>query len=126
MAPGYIGAKMQTISTVYHLAAAADWAAAQATGSYRGSPDDLRDGFMHFSTAAQVTESAAKHRAGRRDQILLVVTVDRLGLDLVWEVSRGGAYFPHLYRDLKVSDVVEAIPLELGADGRHVFPPLQN
>ena len=117
---------MTATRIIYHLAAEADWLAAQKVGTYRGSPDDLRDGFMHFSTAEQVVESAAKHRKGRADQILLAVRIDRLGLDLKWEASRGGALFPHLYRPLAVSEVEQAVTLPLGPDGRHAFPPLQN
>ncbi|MBN9530043.1 MAG: DUF952 domain-containing protein [Alphaproteobacteria bacterium] len=115
---------MSTAQHIYHLAAAADWQAAQATGLYRGSPDDLRDGFMHFSTAAQVAESAARHRAGRTDQILLCLSAASLGQDLRWETSRGGQLFPHLYAALDIAKVVSAVALPLGADGRHDFPPL--
>lgn len=115
---------MSTAQHIYHLAAAADWQAAQADGRYRGSPDDLRDGFMHFSTGAQVAESAARHRAGRTDQVLLCVRVDRLGQDLRWESSRGGQLFPHLYAPLDVGLVMSAVPLPLGPDGAHVFPAL--
>lgn len=115
---------MSTAQHIYHLAAAADWQVAQADGRYRGSPDDLRDGFMHFSTGAQVAESAARHRAGRADQILICVAADALGPDLRWEISRGGQLFPHLYAPLDVAKVLSAVPLPLGADGRHVFPAL--
>lgn len=115
---------MSTAQHIYHLAAAADWQAALATGHYRGSPDDIRDGFMHFSTGAQVAESAARHRAGRADQILICVAAAALGQDLRWEPSRGGQLFPHLYAPLDVAAVASAVPLPLGSDGRHVFPAL--
>lgn len=116
---------MSTAQHIYHLAAAADWQAAQADGRYGGSPDDIRDGFMHFSTGMQVAESAARHRAGRTDQILLCVRSDALGRDLRWEPSRDGQLFPHLYTPLDVTSVMSAVPLPLGSDGRHVFPALQ-
>jgi uncharacterized protein (DUF952 family) len=110
-------------SIIYHLASAADWDQAKADGVYRGSPDDHRDGFMHFSTAAQVAESAARHRAGRTDVVLVAADAVRLGDALRWEPSRGGALFPHLYGDLPLDAVTATWPLALGADGRHVFPP---
>lgn len=115
---------MSTAQHIYHLAAAADWRAAQATGLYRGSPDDHRDGFMHFSTAAQVAESAARHRAGRADQVLLCIPAAALGQDLRWEISRGGQLFPHLYAALDIAKVISAVPLPVGPDGRHAFPAL--
>jgi uncharacterized protein (DUF952 family) len=115
---------MSTAQHIYHLAAAADWQAALATGRYSGSPDDRRDGFMHFSDGAQVVESAARHRAGRTDQILVCVVSAALGQDLRWEPSRGGQLFPHLYGPLDVAIVLSAVPLPLGSDGRHVFPAL--
>lgn len=115
---------MSTAQHIYHLAAAADWQAAQADGRYCGSPDDIRDGFMHFSTGAQVVESAARHRAGRTDQVLLCIASAALGQDLRWEPSRGGQLFPHLYAPLDVTKVLSAVALPLGPDGRHVFPAL--
>lgn len=110
--------------TIYHMAHRADWDAAQATGRYHGSPDDRRDGFIHFSTAAQVERSAAKHRAGQRDLVLLRVDADALGPSLRWEASGSGDVYPHLYGALAVDAVRRAEPLPLGADGRHRFPPL--
>lgn len=108
---------------IYHLARRKAWDEAQASGLYDGTPEDRADGFMHFSTAAQVAESAAKHRRGERDLVLL--GVDPGVLDsavLKWEVSRGGQLFPHLYAGLPVSAVRRADPLPLGADGLHLFP----
>ena len=75
---------------IYHLAHEADWARALAGDSYDGSADDLRDGFIHFSTAAQVAESAAKHRAGQADLVLVAVDPSRLGDALKWEPGRRG------------------------------------
>ena len=107
---------------IYHCCPAEAWRAAQAGGSYRGSADDRRDGFIHFSTRAQVRTSTAKHRAGQANLILLVVAAEKLGSALKWEASRGRQLFPHLYGDLPLHAVVEAIELPLGADGLHRFP----
>jgi uncharacterized protein (DUF952 family) len=108
--------------TIYRLIAADAWQRAQATGSFSGSEHDLRDGFIHFSTAAQVAETAARHYAGVAGLLLLGVSVDALGAALRWEPSRGGALFPHLYAALPTSAVTRIEPLALGADGQHAFP----
>jgi len=113
------------MTTIYHMAAAADWAAALASGHYAGSGDDLRDRFIHFSTATQVKESAAKHRRGRADLKLLFVPAGELGPALKWEAARGGQLFPHLYGTLPVVTVTRAVDLPLGPDGAHVFPELE-
>jgi uncharacterized protein (DUF952 family) len=110
--------------TIYHMAHRADWQAAQTSGAYHGSPDDRRDGFIHFSTAAQVARSAAKHRAGQRDLLLLWVDADVLGASLRWERSGSGDVFPHLYGALPVAAVRRADPLPVGSDGLHVLPDL--
>lgn len=111
---------------VYVLCRLSDWEAAKKAGAYRGSSDDLRDGFIHFSTAAQVAESAAKHRAGEADLLLLSVPVEALGPALAWEAaaggSRGGEFFPHLYGPLPVEAVKRIDELPLTAEGKHVFP----
>jgi len=110
--------------TIFHLAGAADWRAAQDSGRYAGSRDDHRDGFIHFSTAAQVARSAAKHRAGQADLLLLWVDAGALGSALRWERSASGEDYPHLYDTLAVTAVRRVEPLALGPDGLHVFPPL--
>ena len=110
---------------VFHLARRTAWEAAQRTGSYRGSDDDRRDGFLHFSTAAQIVESARRHRAGEPDLLLLRVRTADLGDELRWEPSRGGALFPHLYGELPVTAVDRVDELPLAADGTHVFPSLR-
>jgi len=108
---------------IYKIMAAAEWAAARAAGVYEGSAHDRRDGFVHFSTAGQAAETAAKHFAGRADLVLLAVDAGVLGDALRWEPSRGGALFPHLYAPLPASAVVAVHDLPLGPDGRHRFPP---
>jgi uncharacterized protein (DUF952 family) len=97
---------------IFRIVSESEWGAAQASGGFAGSAHDLRDGFIHFSTAEQLAETAAKHYAGRPDLIVLTVDPDGLPSPLKWEPSRGGALFPHLYGVLPVSAVrkVEKIP----------------
>jgi uncharacterized protein (DUF952 family) len=109
---------------IYHMCRRAEWAAAEAAGVYRGSSQDAADGFIHFSTAEQIRESARKHRAGQGDLVLVTVDAARLGAALRWEPSRGGGLFPHLYGALPLEAVLRVDPLPLGPDGVHVFPNL--
>lgn len=106
---------------IYKIFRADENADFAAKGETLGALIDLADGFVHFSTAEQARETAAKHFAGEDDLVLLAVDTDKLGEDLKWEVSRGGADFPHLYRALKAEDVVWTKPLPLGPEG-HEFP----
>jgi uncharacterized protein (DUF952 family) len=108
---------------LYHMARRSDWAQAEATGFYTGSADDKRDGFMHFSTATQVAESARRHRAGQGDLLLIAVAEESTG-PWRWEAARSGDLFPHLYGDLPVTAAVGIHDLPLGEDGLHIFPPL--
>lgn len=110
---------------IHTLVRAADWAEAERLGEYRGSADDARDGFLHFSTTAQVRASAAKHRAGVPDLLLVTADAAALGAALRFEPASGGrrpGLFPHLYGPLPLSAVLSVTPLPLGPDGRHVFP----
>ena len=107
---------------IYHMCKRAEWEAARAAGSYAGSSQDAADGFIHFSSAAQIVGSAAKHRTGQSDLVIIEVDVDALGAALKWEESRGGQLFPHLYGKLTVGAVRRVAPLPLGVDGRHLFP----
>ena len=107
---------------IYHICRREEWVAAEQAGSYAGSSQDAEDGFIHFSTAAQVRASAAKHRAGQTGLVLLSVDPDFLCDALKWEPSRNGQLFPHFYGALPVSAVRWADPLELDADGLHQFP----
>jgi uncharacterized protein (DUF952 family) len=109
---------------IFHLARREEWAAAQRTGRYGGSDQDRADGFIHFSTAETVSESAARHRAGESDLVLIAVESEPLKDALRWETARGGMLFPHLYGALPIERVKWVKELPLGADGRHVFPPL--
>jgi len=110
--------------TIYKILPASLWHEAQQAGVLRGAPVDLADGYIHFSTAEQAAETAAKHFASQHDLILLHVDAGALGDALKWEPSRGGALFPHLYAELDLKHVSRADPLPLGDDGRRVFPPL--
>jgi uncharacterized protein (DUF952 family) len=111
-----------TPPTIYRLLDAAAWEAALAAGSFTGTEHDARDGFIHFSTAEQVAETAARHYAGRDGLLLLGVSVAALGEALHWEPSRGGALFPHLYGALPASAVTSVVQVPRGHDGRHIFP----
>ncbi len=106
---------------IYKIFRADEWATLQRDGETAGAPVDLADGFVHFSTAAQASETASKHFAGIDGLVLLACDADALGEDLKWEVSRGGAEFPHLYRKLRLQDVLWCDPLPL-IDGVHQFP----
>jgi uncharacterized protein (DUF952 family) len=112
------------MTLIFHMAREAEWAAAEKAGTYQGADEDRVDGFIHFSTATQVRESAAKHRAGEAGLILVACDPDALGADLKWEPARGGDLFPHLYGDIPMSAVVWAKPLPLDTDGHHVFPEI--
>lgn len=96
---------------IYKLLPTADWRAAEAAGVYRGSGDDLRDGFIHFSAADQVVATAERIFAGQKGLTMLSVDPDALGDALRWEVSRGGALFPHLYGPLPLRAVVAVVSL---------------
>lgn len=108
--------------TIYKIVAESEWRAAEARGRYEGSAVDRKDGFIHFSTAAQAPETAARHFAGAEN--LLLVAVDASLLDLRWEVSRGGDLFPHLYGVLPLDAVKRVEPLALCADGTHRLPAM--
>lgn len=106
---------------IYKIFRADEWAALQQAGETAGAPVDLADGFVHFSTAAQAPETAARHFAGAEGLMLLACDAEAMGEALKWEVSRGGARFPHLYRPLRLDDVLWARPLPLQG-GAHLFP----
>ncbi len=110
--------------TIYKICPEALWREAETLGRFEGAPIDIADGFIHFSTAAQVRETAAKHFSGQDGLLLIAVDEDRLPASLKWEVSRGGALFPHLYEPLDLAAVAWVMPLPLRADGTHAFPEL--
>ena len=104
---------------IYKIVPHALWQRAEAQGIFSGASIDVADGFIHFSTGAQVEETAAKHFAGQRDLVLVAVDPTALGQALKWEVSRGGQNFPHLYAPLSLRDVCWTKILPLGSDGTH-------
>ena len=106
---------------IYKIFRAPEWAEFRTLGQTRGAPTDLADGYIHFSTRAQLVETCQKHFAGARGLILAALESEDLAHDLKWEPSRGGALFPHLYRHLRMQDVIWHSDLPPGADG-HVFP----
>jgi uncharacterized protein (DUF952 family) len=106
---------------IYKIFRRPEWDAFRTAGQTLGAPVDLTDGFIHFSTGAQVAETAAKYFATESDLVLVAFDPARLGADLRWEPSRGGALFPHLYRALDLAEVVWDKSLPLGATG-HIFP----
>ncbi|HTL37609.1 MAG TPA: DUF952 domain-containing protein [Kofleriaceae bacterium] len=106
---------------IYKIATVEQWRSAEAAGVFEGAPIDLADGFIHFSTAEQVAETLAKHFAGQRDLLLVVVDAEKFGDELRWEVSRGGQLFPHLYATLAVAAASRVTAIAVDADGRHVL-----
>jgi uncharacterized protein (DUF952 family) len=109
---------------IYKICPRELWQQAEALGRFTGAPIDHADGYIHFSNAAQVAETAARHFAGADDLLLVSVDAEALGPALRYEPSRGGDLFPHLYADLSLDAVRAVADLPLGPDGRHVFPAL--
>jgi uncharacterized protein (DUF952 family) len=107
---------------IYKIIQREQWEAAEAAGTFAGAAIDLQDGYIHFSTAEQAAETAAKHFAGQTDLLLVAVNAESLGELLKWEPSRGGALFPHLYATLDPKSVEWVKELPLGDDGVHQFP----
>lgn len=112
------------MTLVYKIAPRASWDEARAAGVFAGARVDLADGFIHLSSAAQVRETARRHFAGQDDLVLVAIDADALGAALVWEPSRGGDLFPHLYGPLPMSAVVSEAPLPRAAGGGHDFTGL--
>ena len=110
------------MALVYKICPRDLWRDAEALGRFTGAPVDHADGFIHFSTAEQVAETAARHFTGQDSLLLVAVEAEDLGPALRFEPSRGGALFPHLYGDLPLSAVRSVTALPLGPEGRHVFP----
>ena len=96
---------------VIKLLRAGEWAAFEADGAFAGSADDLRDGYIHLSTPGQVAGTAAKYFAGAKGAVAVTLDAEALGQALRWEASRGGMLFPHLYRELRMADVVSVAAL---------------
>ena len=111
---------------IYHMCRRLEWELAERSGVYTGSSQDRADGFIHFSTAAQLPESARRHRSGQTNLVLLAVDPAALGASLRWEPSRQGALFPHLYGPLPLPAVRSVSDLPLGVDGVPLVPPARS
>jgi uncharacterized protein (DUF952 family) len=107
---------------IYKICTADEWGELSTCGTFTGSTDDLRDGFIHLSAAHQVGRTAAKFFAGRRDLILLSVDVEPIAANLRWEDSGSGVQYPHLYAPLPLDAIVATTRLDIGPDGRHILP----
>ena len=112
---------MAATALIYKVADRALVEAARPSGTFHGAPVDLADGFIHFSTAAQLRDTLKLHFAGQGDLLLLAVPIEALA-DLRWEPSRGGQLFPHLYAPLALSAVAQSAPIAVAADGSVVLP----
>jgi uncharacterized protein (DUF952 family) len=112
------------VPRIYKICPQTLWRQAEREGVFHGSAVDRRDGYIHFSAAGQLAETAQKHFAGEPGLLLLTVEAARLGPALKWEPARGGALFPHLYGPLRLEAVVAVEPLALRPDGQHVLPEL--
>jgi uncharacterized protein (DUF952 family) len=109
---------------IYKICPASAWREAERQGVFRGSADDLRDGFIHFSTAAQVAGTASKHFFGQRGLFLIEVDAAALGDRLRWESSRNDELFPHLYGELDLGTVSAVLDIRARSDGTHDIPEL--
>lgn len=107
---------------IFKILPRADWGEAVVRGVYSGAPVDLADGFIHFSAADQVEETAAKHFSGQKDLLIIAFHAEDFGDELKWEPSRGGALFPHLYSKLETAKAIEVLELADREDGGHDFP----
>ncbi|GJM03696.1 MAG: hypothetical protein DHS20C08_21970 [Rhodomicrobium sp.] len=110
------------MTLIYKIAEQADWALAIAEGRYNGSADDLRDGFIHFSTEEQLQATLNKHYQGKSNLLLIAIDAETLGPDLKWEPSRGGALFPHLYAPLPTAAISWEKPIEKNQAGENISP----
>jgi uncharacterized protein (DUF952 family) len=113
------------VHTIYKICSASAWREAERQGVYRGSADDARDGFIHFSTAAQVRETASRHFFGQKALFLIEVDADLLGPALRWERSRNDELFPHLYGELDLGAVRAVLHMHARSDGHHDIPELK-
>ena len=113
------------MSQIYKICPASAWREAERQGVYHGSRDDARDGFIHFSTAAQVNETARKHYFGQTGLFVIEVDADALGAALRWERSRNEELFPHLYGELDLGAVKRVLNMHARSDGTHDIPELK-
>ena len=109
---------------IYKICPASAWREAERQGVYRGSTEDVRNGFIHFSTASQVMETARRHFFGQTGLFLIAVDADALGDALRWERSRNDELFPHLYAELDLGAVAGVFSMHARSDGYHDIPEL--
>lgn len=109
---------------IYKIVTAALWEQAGPDDMVEGMPIDLKDGYMHFSTAEQLRETMRLHFKGQKDLILLAVRVEDVADNLKWEASRGGDLFPHLYAPLPVKTVWWSAPASVSDSGDADLPEL--
>jgi uncharacterized protein (DUF952 family) len=112
------------VRRIYKICSASAWREAERQGVYRGSADDVSDGFIHFSKASQVAETARKHFFGQTGLFLIEVDADALGDALRWEPSRNDELFPHLYGELDLGAVIGVRDMHARPDGYHDIPEL--
>jgi len=112
------------VRTIYKIIPASAWREAERQGVYKGSADDLRDGYIHFSTASQVAETARKHYFGQTGLFLIAIDADALGDALRWEASRNDELFPHLYGELELGAVPDILAMRARSDVYHDIPEL--
>jgi uncharacterized protein (DUF952 family) len=113
------------VHPIYKICPGSAWREAERQGVYRGSADDARDGFIHFSTAAQLEGTARKHFFGQTGLYLIEVDADALGAALRWERSRDNELFPHLYGELDLGLVLRVIGMRTRSDGDHDIAELK-
>lgn len=113
---------MRHAMRIYKILRDAEWKTLCSQGESDGAPIDRQDGYIHFSTAPQTTETLEKHFTGEDGLILLALESEALGPALKWEPSRGGALFPHLYAPLRLADVIWSAPIAVASHGRHHLP----
>ena len=111
----------KTIELIFKIVPRAEWES--ESGDYHGSAHDKADGFLHFSTASQLSETLRRYYAGQNDLMLVAVDPQALGAALKWEYSKSrGEDFPHLYAPLSPDAIKWARPISRGADGEFVLP----
>ncbi len=115
-----------TSETIYKICSKEEWDIACANQRFEGAAIDLLDGYIHFSTAAQVKQTARLYFKGREGLVLVAVKAKCLGDDLKWQAARGGELFPHLFATLDVEAATSVADLPVAEDGTHVFPPLED
>ena len=116
---------MERTHALYKILRPAEWQAFRDAGETAGAPVDLADGYIHFSTAAQLGETLRRHFGGEGPLVLLAVDPAAMADDLRWEKARGGLLFPHLYRRLRLDEVRAMADLP-ARDGGHALPDAEH